>query len=69
MYSRHLSSAVEQRFCKAKVPGPNPGGGSKKIITPDLVGNLPAYQSTDGSPPEFTLDLIEGGGDRIRILF
>ena len=23
-----LAQLVEQRFCKAKVPGPNPGGGS-----------------------------------------
>ncbi len=26
---RHLSSAVEQCFRKAKVPGSNPGGGSQ----------------------------------------
>lgn len=24
-----LAQLVEQHFCKVKVPGPNPGGGSK----------------------------------------
>ena len=30
IYYCHLSSVVEQRFCKAKVPSSNLGGGSQK---------------------------------------
>ncbi len=41
--SRHLSSAVEQLFCKEWVPGSNPGGGS------EFDSSLPAGRQVSGS--------------------
>ena len=35
-----LAQLVEQRFCKAKVPGPNPGGGSSGYIKKLLTGTF-----------------------------